>query len=238
MHLLILLLLLILILLLCIYPLRSGPQRYTRPLGNVIFCGMERYLTSINPQLCYEMLEITDRICKKHGVEFWLAEGTALGAVRDGCVLPYDSDVDICMWPQFWPAFHDKVVPELVQDYGFMIYKDHFDYDFITLRYRGQYLDINSIVPGSYCTSVPGPCDELIPHIGELQDVVLPCSSQNTYKSPGKDYLLFLYGPTWTIPRPGVKPIDVINPLKLWGFFKAPTIEGTEVVFDTGSFTM
>ncbi len=30
----------------------------------------------------------------------------------------------------------------------------------------------------------------------------------------------------------------VFNPLKLWGFFKAPTIEGTEVVFDTGSFTM
>ncbi len=187
-------------------PICSGPHNHSRRLGNIALCAMERLVTSIDPELCYEMLEITDRVCQKHNVQFWLAEGTALGATRDKSIIPYDSDVDISMWPQYWETFHDVVVPELVSEHGFIVYKDHAHYDFMTLRYKGQYLDINSIVAGSYCSAIPGPCDDIIPHIEPLVQVTL---NGKTYMSPSEKYLLFLYGPTWKTPIPNLKPSDI-----------------------------
>jgi hypothetical protein len=160
---------------------------------------------TMDAKACEEMLRVFNRVCQKHGVEFWLAEGTALGAVREGGIIAGDTDVDVCMYPPYWPAFYNQVIQELIQENGFRLFRDFDDFDFVTLEYRGQYLDVNSIVPGKYCTSVPGPCDELIPHIGPLSPVKL---GNDTYMAPGELYLEFLYGSTWRIPRYRFKPID------------------------------
>lgn len=42
------------------------------------------------------LLEI-DRICKRHGIQYWLSSGTLIGAARHGGFIPWDDDLDIEM---------------------------------------------------------------------------------------------------------------------------------------------
>ncbi|MCI8824627.1 MAG: LicD family protein [Lachnospiraceae bacterium] len=44
-----------------------------------------------------EMLKDIDRFCKEYQIEYFIAYGTALGAVRHGGFIPWDDDIDICM---------------------------------------------------------------------------------------------------------------------------------------------
>ena len=44
-----------------------------------------------------EILEAFDAICRKHGLRYWAAYGTLLGAVRHRGFIPWDDDLDLCM---------------------------------------------------------------------------------------------------------------------------------------------
>ena len=51
-----------------------------------------------NIQLLYvELLRFIDNICKKYGLEYFLAYGTLLGAIRHDGFIPWDDDCDIIM---------------------------------------------------------------------------------------------------------------------------------------------
>ncbi len=64
------------------------------------------------------MLDIlieVDRICKKHGIQYWLSSGTLIGAVRHRGFIPWDDDLDIEMlWPDYQRLM--KVLPEELPD--------------------------------------------------------------------------------------------------------------------------
>ena len=192
------------------FGIRSKPGHYRRNLFDIAYHGVRRALIQkgklkINPKACEELLSIFKIVCDRHQVRFWLADGTALGAIRESRILPDDTDVDVCMEPMYWKSFHKHVVPDLLHQHKFCVIKDHAHYDFVTLAYRGQYLDVNSVVPGSYCMSVPGPCNDLIPHIGTIGEAKI---GSKTYNVPSKEFLEFLYGPTWMKPRLRFKPVD------------------------------
>ena len=44
-----------------------------------------------------ELWQEVDRICRKHGLKYWAAYGTLLGAARHKGFIPWDEDLDLCM---------------------------------------------------------------------------------------------------------------------------------------------
>ena len=41
------------------------------------------------------MLYILDKVCRKHGIKYWVQRGTLIGAVRHNGSIPWDLDIDI-----------------------------------------------------------------------------------------------------------------------------------------------
>lgn len=48
-------------------------------------------------QLQYEMLKEMHRACEQHGLRYYLAYGTLLGAIRHKGYIPWDDDIDVMM---------------------------------------------------------------------------------------------------------------------------------------------
>ena len=42
-----------------------------------------------------DILIVIDGICKKHGIKYWISDGTLIGEVRHGGFIPWDDDLSI-----------------------------------------------------------------------------------------------------------------------------------------------
>ena len=58
-----------------------------------------------------EILLYIDKVCKEHGIRYWLSSGTLLGAVRHGGFIPWDDDLDVEMMSN---RLSSKVLPTLI----------------------------------------------------------------------------------------------------------------------------
>ena len=56
------------------------------------------YQQGIMKKELLHLLDYTSGLFKKNNIPFWLACGTLLGAVREGKLIPWDTDLDIGMW--------------------------------------------------------------------------------------------------------------------------------------------
>ncbi len=72
------------------------------------------------------VLEVIDRICKRHGLKYFAEYGTLLGAVRHGGFIPWDDDFDISMKREDYLLFLKAARDELPKDYQLLsVYNNH-----------------------------------------------------------------------------------------------------------------
>lgn len=57
---------------------------------------------AINHEICLELLDKFVEVCEKNGVEYYLAFGSCLGAIRHQGYIPWDINIDVLMtWDEF-----------------------------------------------------------------------------------------------------------------------------------------
>ncbi len=66
-----------------------------------------------------ETMKFVDRLCREHGIVYYIMGGTALGAVRHGGFIPWDDDLDIFMTPDQYKKF--KAVFEKAESDKFVL---------------------------------------------------------------------------------------------------------------------
>ena len=71
-------------------------------------------------QVLYGMLQEIDAICQKHDITYYLGGGTALGAIRNGGLLPWDNDMDLYITRKEYDKFCAIIDQELKPDRHFV----------------------------------------------------------------------------------------------------------------------
>ncbi|MBS5949707.1 MAG: LicD family protein [Clostridium sp.] len=80
-------------------------------------------------KIMVEILEEVDRICTKYGIEYYLSDGTLLGAIRHGGFIPWDDDLDISMLRKDYNKFLEVAEKELDKRYFLQTAKTDKYYD-------------------------------------------------------------------------------------------------------------
>jgi len=155
-----------------------------------------KHKDKINTDTCYKNLQDFKAIMDQHQIPFALSEGTALGAIREGRILPWDDDVDVALLKEDQARYMKAVHPELLS-IGFKY--SHGKMNMLAYSRNQEKLDVSFIGQG-YCE--PGRMSDgtkLIPFLLPYRQVTL--EDGNTYAVPGSnEYLVMLYGPHWTTP--------------------------------------
>ncbi len=66
-----------------------------------------------------KVLKEIDDICRRNGIQYFLAGGTLLGAVREGRAIPWDDDLDIGMLREDFEKFRKVCPKELGPEYSY-----------------------------------------------------------------------------------------------------------------------
>ena len=81
-----------------------------------------------------EMLLELDRICKANNLEYYLAYGSVLGAVRHGGFIPWDTDIDIMVKIDNYKKFCEIVSKNLIEKYELKSYWENPEYESLLTR--------------------------------------------------------------------------------------------------------
>ena len=88
----------------------------------------------------YQTLAEVDRICRKHGIRYFVTGGTAIGAYFWGKILPWDDDVDVGMMRPDYERFA-KVAQQEMGDHFFLQSPEtepHTPFYFMKVRMNGS----------------------------------------------------------------------------------------------------
>lgn len=91
-----------------------------QPFNTFLTAIMNAYPENILKRLqdtLLDMLDIVARICEENGIEWFLSDGSALGAIRHGSMIPWDDDIDISMLRPDYERFLQVATRELPDGY-------------------------------------------------------------------------------------------------------------------------
>ena len=93
-----------------------------------------------------EVLMDVDRICRAHGIKYFVNWGTLLGAVRHKGFIPWDDDIDIVMLRDDYQKFCRLKEQLAVQGYEIVNVNNDAEYDNMIARVvNGRYVDIGDV---------------------------------------------------------------------------------------------
>ncbi len=91
------------------------------------------------------ILKEIDRVCQKHGIKYFLAGGSLLGAVRNGQSISWDDDLDIGMlredYDKFRKVFEEEMGDQFTYSSPFNDSNSHYTLD--KVRLKGTYFSTN-----------------------------------------------------------------------------------------------
>ena len=90
----------------------------------------------------YKLLVEVDEICKRNSIVYYLAGGTALGAIRGGGFLPWDDDIDLYITRDNWNKLVKVMETQTPENRIFVCVEN----DDIYLNPVGRYVDKNTTV--------------------------------------------------------------------------------------------
>lgn len=100
------------------------------PEGSLMYRMQERMLV---------VLEVIDRICRQHGLEYWLSGGSMLGAVRHQGFIPWDDDLDIEMLRPDFERLMQILPRELPEDMALQWHTTDPNYFFAFAKVRDRH---------------------------------------------------------------------------------------------------
>ncbi len=98
-----------------------------------------------------DILSEIDKICKKHEIQYFVAYGTLLGAVRHGGFIPWDDDIDIGMLREDYERFLTIAKNELPPKYMLQ----HFTTEASTPTYFAKVRNKNTLFCEKYAENIP-----------------------------------------------------------------------------------
>lgn len=166
-----------------------------------------------------EVAEILDRL----DVPFFLILGTLLGIVRDGCLIPWDRDIDLgVLIEDLSPKIPDILEASREAGWNATVRRDPLPYArAIVLRRGNQHIDLAGFLldkgdrysPSTledYCLVYPA-------GILEARGEVLYMGRIMGTPAPVERYLELQYGPGWRIPDKKWQPR--LGPARKYGYF-------------------
>ena len=112
---------------------------------NLLFSSYELKSTGTlrNMQLLYlELMKFIDNVCKKYQIDYWIADGTLLGAVRHGGFIPWDDDVDFAIMRKDYNKLI-KVLPKELLKHEYL--KKECGISLLRENHENYFKDFNSV---------------------------------------------------------------------------------------------
>lgn len=155
-----------------------GPEAVTERRFDVQgLCQKERAYLAHTHKLLYRLLAEVDRICKKHGIAYFLVFGGLLGALRYQDMIPWDDDLDLAMPRADFERFKKIAPGELGEDFRFLDGSDLGNGAFLDFLCRVLYQ--KEKVPVNVFRKVSGKCKKEIENHLALDIYILDNASDH-----------------------------------------------------------